>query len=378
MSDRYTPPPGADAGGGYDAYDEEGYEDEEAPEERRRRRSGVKIALIGLLTLVLLGIGTVVGFLAYLNHTVSTNITHDRLLPDAGQPLLDEDGVAITGDDGSVVTAGPAPDRSPDAGDSRNILLLGTDSRNPATERGRSDVIVLMHISDDRESVHLIHFPRDLFVSIPGYGQRNKINAAYAYGGAPLLVQTLEQVIDVPIDNVAMVNFDTFKRMTDAIGGVDVEVAEASPGFSEGVMHMDGETGLRFVRERYALSQGDISRGQRQQAFIKAVLLEALSRDTFTNPARLANLVDAATTNLVVDEGFEVSEMRDLGFSMRGVRGDDIRFVTAPWEGIGMDDFAGSIVLMHEEQMEKLSAHLQTDTMAEYRDDVSPREGFGR
>ncbi|HLS39445.1 MAG TPA: LCP family protein [Ornithinicoccus sp.] len=371
MSDRYTHGP--------DQYPEDpfepeghgdGYDEEEAPEEPRRRRSGVKMALIGLLVLVLVGVGALVGFVAYLNHTVSTNISHDRLLP--------TEGAVITGEDGTLITAAPAPDRDPDAGDSRNILLLGTDSRNPATERGRSDVIVLMHISDDRESVHLIHFPRDLFVQIPGYDRRNKINAAYAYGGAPLLVQTLEQLIDVPIDNVAMVNFETFTRMTDAIGGVDVEVAEASPGFPEGVMHMDGETGLRFVRERYTLSQGDISRGQRQQAFIKAVMLKALSRETLTNPARLAGLVDAATQNLVVDENFEVSEMRGLAFEMRNIRGDDIKFITAPWQGIGMDDFAGSIVLMHEEQMEKLSAHLKTDTMDDYVDEVSPRQGFGR
>ena len=369
MSDRYPHDPAEDPGDPFDPEDGvDGYEGEEEPE--RRGRSGWKIALVGLLTLVLLGVGAVVGFVAYLNHTVSSNISHDRLLP--------TEGSVITGDDGTEITIAPPPDRAPDAGDSRNILLLGTDSRNPATERGRSDVIVLMHISHDRESVHLIHFPRDLFVEIPGYDRRNKINAAYAYAGAPLLVQTLEQLIDVPIDNVAMVNFETFTRMTDAIGGVDVEVAEASPGFPRGVMHMDGETGLRFVRERYALSQGDISRGQRQQAFIKAVLLKALARDTLTTPARLAGLVDAATQNLVVDENFEVSEMRGLAFEMRNVRGDDIRFITAPWQGIGTDDFAGSIVIMHEEQMAELAAHLQTDTMDEYRDDVSPQQGFGR
>jgi hypothetical protein len=70
----------------------------------------------------------------------------------------------------------------------------------------------------------------------------------------------------VPIDHVAIVNFESFKAMTDAIGGVDVNVAEASTGFPEGVMTMDGATGLEFVRERKELSQGDISRGERQQA----------------------------------------------------------------------------------------------------------------
>lgn len=367
MSDRYTPPPGADAGGGYDAYDEEGYEDEEAPEERRRRRSGVKIALIGLLTLVLLGIGTVVGFLAYLNHTVSTNITHDRLLPDAGQPLLDEDGVAITGDDGSVVTAGPAPDRSPDAGDSRNILLLGTDSRNPATERGRSDVIVLMHISDDRESVHLIHFPRDLFVSIPGYGQRNKINAAYAYGGTKLLVQSLQPLIGVPVDHVAVTGFDGFVNGVDAVGGVTVDVRETSEAFPvAGPTTMDGPTALTYVRERKTLSQGDLSRGKRQQQVVASLLSTVTSAEVLTSPSRLDALADAFTASTVVDEALTGRRMLSLAGSLRDVRGGDVHSWTMPNHWTRNDPVVGSVVVVDEDGMARLREHLVADTMADH------------
>ena len=96
------------------------------------------------------------------------------------------------------------PTRVEAAKDSLNLLLLGSDSRGP--DQGRSDVIVLAHISDDRSRVDLIHFPRDLWVDIPGRG-KDKINAAYAYGGAPLLVQTLQTLIKVPVDHVAVVDF---------------------------------------------------------------------------------------------------------------------------------------------------------------------------
>lgn len=86
------------------------------------------------------------------------------------------------------------------------------------------------------------------------------------------------------IDHVAMIGFEGFKRMTDAVGGLDVYVEEGGKidghVFTQGMMHLDGEMALAFVRERYDLSQGDISRGRRQQAFLKALMLEAVSVET--------------------------------------------------------------------------------------------------
>lgn len=391
----------------------------------RRQRRPFRVVVVGIGLLALLGVLALGGYAFYLQRTVENNIEREDLNaknnatvtispdltganqpsddgasttgdvdPETGEPResLDtegdtdsiDDGTApIVGEDGEAIEVtesefvATTPDRPAEAGDAMNFLIIGSDSRDLSVERGRSDVIVLMHISDERDRVDLIHFPRDLFVPIAGTGGSSKINAAYSYGGAPLLVQTLQPLINVPIDHVVIVNFESFKGMTDAIGGVDVNVAEASPGFPTGTMHMDGETGLRFVRERYALSQGDISRGQRQQAFIKGIMTKALSRETLTNPARLASFVDAATTNLTVDADLQVSDMRDLGFSMRGVRGDDITFVTAPWSGIDMHPVAGSIVVMASEQMATLSSHLRNDTMESYSDPVSPRSGFG-
>lgn len=332
----------------------------------RRRRRGLRIAIVGLLVLSLLAVGTVAGYFAFLNWKVSSNLTYSNLLPD------DE----ILGEEGPVE---PVPvERPQEAGDARNFLLIGSDTRDPGSERGRSDVIVVMHVSDDRQRVDLVHFPRDYFVEIPGSSRRNKINAAYSFGGAPLLIETLQPLLGVPIDDVAVLDFDSFQRMTDAIGGVQVDVTQASPGFPVGVQQMDGATGLSFVRERAALSQGDISRGQRQQAFIKAILLKALSRETLTNPARLASFVDAATTNLTVDDDLDLGEMRSLALSMRGVRGDDIQFVTAPWQGLGNDSVAGSTVIPAPDQLQVLAEHLQSDTMADYTDPVSPTSGFSR
>jgi LCP family protein required for cell wall assembly len=322
----------------------------------RRRRRWVKPLVITLTSVLVLLAGAIGGYLAWINHAVDANVKRESLLPTTTIP-----GVV-------------APTRAEAAKDSLNLLLLGSDSRGQ--DQGRSDVIVLAHISDDRSRVDLIHFPRDLWVDIPGRG-KNKINAAYAYGGAPLLVQTLQTLIKVPVDHAAVVDFEGFKAMTDAVGGVDVQVTESSPGYPKGLMHMNGEQGLVFVRDRHDLSQGDISRGQRQQAFIKAVMLKGLSKDVLLNPVRLASFIDAATKNMTVDQDFDLGTIRSLALSMRNIRGGDVHFWEAPWTGVGTSSGGASIVNMSVEQMNTLSAALMNDSMSTYVDNVSPKHGFG-
>ncbi len=371
---------------------------------RGRRRQGGRVRFVAWTVggLALLAVLVVAGYAFLLQRTVADNVTHEDLKADRESVITispdgarqpgdstadagggdDEAAAPVVGEDGRVIDVSgmevpmTVPERDPAAGDALNFLVIGTDSRDLSVERGRSDVIVLMHINDERDRVDLVHFPRDLFVPIAGTGGSSKINAAYAYGGAPLLVQTMQPLVGVPVDHIVMVDFDSFKAMTDAVGGVDVQVTEAGGGFDVGTHHMDGEQGLRFVRERKSLSQGDISRGERQMQFVKAVMLEALSRDTLTNPVRLANFVDAATTNLTVDQDLRVADMRNLGFSMRGVRGDDVHFWSGPWCGVEMHPVAGSIVVPSDAQMGRLSEHLRTDTMEDYVDDVSPTSGF--
>ena len=112
-----------------------------------------------------------------------------------------------------------------------NFLLLGSDSRGQ--DRGRSDVMMLVHSDPDRAKLYLISLPRDLWVPIPGHGT-DKINAAYAYGGAPLAVQTVENLLKVRIDNVALTDFTGFFRLIDDLGGVTVfnEIPSQSLGLS--------------------------------------------------------------------------------------------------------------------------------------------------
>lgn len=315
-----------------------------APKRHRTRRIVVSV-LAGLL---LLTVGTGAAYVAFVNHTVTSNVRHEALLP--------------TPKPGESV-----PAKDPAAKDAQNILLIGSDSRG-GVANGRSDVIVLMHITSDRKKVYLVSFPRDMYVDVPGRG-KDKINAAFAYGGPQLLVRTIQKLVDVPVDHVAVMGFDGFKAMTDAVGGVNVYAEEAStePGTGAvrvGVNHLNGLAALAFVRERHQLSEGDISRGRRQQAFIKALMLEVLSKQTLSNPVRFAELVDAGSRNLTVDNAFSIADMRSQALSMRDVRAKDIVFITAPITGFGTSPVGGSIDIVDKARMAQLSTGLRSDDLS--------------
>jgi LCP family protein required for cell wall assembly len=318
----------------------------------RVRRVIVSVVLV-LLVFIL---GTGLTYLVSLNHTVTTNIKHEALLPtpSAGESV-------------------PAEDRS--ATDAQNILLIGSDGET-SVANGRSDVIILMHISSDVKKVYLVHFPRDMYVDVPGHGE-DKINAAFAYGGSQLLVHTLRNLVDVRLDHVVVIGFEGFKAMTDAVGGVDVYAEEASNEVfydaetdldvhytvHVGMNHLDGNAALAFVRERYQLSKGDISRGRRQQAFVKALLLKALNKQTLTNPVRFAALVSAVARNLTVDNAFTSADIYAQALAMRDLRGEDILFITAPITGFGRSPQGASIDIVDDARMAQLSTALRTEDM---------------
>jgi len=323
-----------------------------SPKTHRTRWIIVSVVLI----LLVLTAGTGVVYLALLNHTVTANVKHEALLPtpSAGETLPVEDPSAK---DPSA--------KDPSAKGALNILLIGSDGET-SVANGRSDVIIVIHISSDRKKVYLVHFPRDMYVDVPGHG-KDKINAAYAYGGPQLLVRTLRNLVDVPLDHVAVIGFEGFKAMTDAVGGVDVYAEEASTEggtIHVGMNHLDGEAALAFVRERHQLSKGDISRGRRQQAFIKALMLKALSKQTLTNPVRFAALVGAVARNLTVDNAFSIADIYSQALAMRDLRSEDIVFVTAPFTGFGRSPQGASIDIVDDAKMAQLSIALRTDDMS--------------
>lgn len=258
--------------------------------------------------------------------------------------------------------------------DSLNILLLGSDKRADGSIAGqRSDATMLMQISGDRESISVISIPRDSWVTIPGYGPA-KVNAALSYGGESLAVQTLENLSDVRIDHVAVIDWDGFVELTDALGGVTVEVSQTTTDTIRGITweagahEMDGEEALNYVGQRYGLPGGDLDRVKRQQNYLRALLGETLSRGTLTSPTTLYSALDAVTSNLIVDEEWTIGEMRDLAWSSRNLRMEDVMFTTIPVTGTGMVGDQ-SVVFIDTPKANELWAAMREGNAAQWIED---------
>lgn len=250
-----------------------------------------------------------------------------------------------------------------------NIALMGTDARTTA-ERGRSDVLMILHISGDRKSAYLISLPRDYWVPIPGHGTA-KINAAYSWGGPALSVKTVEQLLNVPIDHTALINFDGFINVIDSIGGVSVynnhESTVDGVHFPQGQIDLaDGEKALLYVRNRYGLPNHDFDRTQRQREVIKAVIGKLMSRGVLTSPETFRDAVTTLGPNFTVDEGLTNDKIIELGLQMRLTSAANITSLMAPWSGYGTSRDGQSYVEVDQTKIKLLAEALRNDTMSKY------------
>jgi LCP family protein required for cell wall assembly len=231
------------------------------------------------------------------------------------------------------------------------FLLVGTDTRSdsPTTGTGaggdglgrdRSDVLMIVRIDPSRTNLAVVSIPRDSWVEIPGHGM-NKINAAYAYGGPSLLIQTVELLTAIRIDHLAVIDFAGFQAMVDAVGGIDVSILEATSQegvqFHEGLNHLDGYAALKFVRQRHGLVNGDLDRAQREQSALRALLVKAVETGMLSDLGGLYRLINAATQSIGVDETLSSGRLRVLVSELRKLQASDVQFVRAPVTGFGRE-----------------------------------------
>ncbi|WP_434062844.1 LCP family glycopolymer transferase [Symbioplanes lichenis] len=262
-----------------------------------------------------------------------------------------------------------------------NFLLVGSDSRDPDASKEdanswRADTLMIMHVPEDHKSAQLMSIPRDLYVQIPGAndgacdsGSRNKINAAFAFGGLPRAVRTVECLTDVHLDHVLAIDFGGFKEVTDALGGVDLKVDQSITSihkpyrkFTKGTMHMDGATALDWVRQRKQFPRGDFDRIRHQQEFLKALMDKAASGGTLSNPGKLNDFLKSVTNAITADKDFSLT---DMAVQFRSLRGENLTFITSPNKG--SETIGGqSVVVQDKEKQAALFKALATDKMDEW------------
>ncbi|WP_431711893.1 LCP family protein [Glutamicibacter uratoxydans] len=268
--------------------------------------------------------------------------------------------------------------------DAVNILLLGSDTRAERDEDedaegfatlpngGRSDTLMMVHIPTNREAIYVTSIMRDTWLDIPGVGTA-KINRAFASGGVPKAVETLEGLFGVRIDHVAAIDFEGFKGLTDALGGVTINNPIAfrqsltnGMYFPQGQQTLNGEQALAFVRERKSFPGSDYQRVKNQQLFVRAMLGQILSRDTLTNPARISDVISEISPFIAVDDSLDSSTVAKLASGMLNIRTSDMEFFTLPNNGPGRSADGQSIVIPDMQMIEKFGTALQEDKVDEF------------
>nr|WP_236077889.1 LCP family protein [Rhodococcus sp. P1Y] len=254
-----------------------------------------------------------------------------------------------------------------------NWLLVGSDSRTGLTpeqeaalatggETGpsRTDTIILIHIPEGGGATTMVSLPRDSYVSIPGYGQ-DKLNASFAFEGAPLLVQTVEGATGLHIDHYAEIGFGGFAGIVDAIGGVDVclqnAISDPLAGIDlpAGCQELAGSEALGFVRTR-ATALADLDRMNNQRQFMSALLSKATSPSTYLNPLRLWPLVKDTASSLSVDDGDHIWNLAALAWAMRG----ELVTTTVPVSGFEDTD-VGNVLLWDSDRASQFFGALEQD-----------------
>ncbi len=246
----------------------------------------------------------------------------------------------------------------PEGGHGTNILLVGTDGRDKITQTEKvryrlggapchcTDTIMLVHVSADRKRASMISLPRDSYAELPPHTDATtgtqhhshpvKLNAAYAEGGAALTVRTVEQMTKVKIDHYLEVDFTSFMRTVDAVGGVEICTAKPMHDthtglrLTPGTHRLDGGQALQYVRSRHVDGASDLGRMQRQQKFVAALIDQATDSGVLLNPVRFQDVATAMLGSVRADTGFGSDEMLALAKAMRGFTAASSEFTSVP------------------------------------------------
>ena len=276
-------------------------------EPQKKKKSGCLIFLIVMLSLLLvalivvaIGMNYIFGRLGHFENPEPSDGTIPKMSDE-----FDVEGNQEGGENFETVDASDVVFETVDVleGDMINIMLIGQD-RRPGEERARSDSMILVTINQEKNTIQLTSFMRDLYVQIPGY-MDNRLNVAYRYGGTSLMNDTFKVNFGLEIDGNVMVDFDEFTEIIEILGGVTLEISSAEAkymnsrsdnSFKAGVNYMNAEDALTFTRMRYAAG-GDYGRTDRQRRVIMAIAESFRDADLIT----IFNVIDQVLPHIVTN-----------------------------------------------------------------------------
>ena len=276
-------------------------------EQKKKKKSGCLIFLIVMLSLLLvalivvaIGMNYIFGRLGHFENPEPSDGTIPKMSDE-----FDVEGNQEGGENFETVDASDVVFETVDVleGDMINIMLIGQD-RRPGEERARSDSMILVTINQEKNTIQLTSFMRDLYVQIPGY-MDNRLNVAYRYGGTDLMNDTFKVNFGLEIDGNVMVDFDEFTEIIEILGGVTLKISGAEAKymnnasdnhFKEGTNYFNAEDALTFTRMRYAAG-GDYGRTDRQRRVIMAIAESFRDADLIT----IFNVIDQVLPHIVTN-----------------------------------------------------------------------------
>ncbi|TDL73775.1 LytR family transcriptional regulator [Rhodococcus qingshengii] len=248
--------------------------------------------------------------------------------------------------------------------DNVSLLLIGVDdseTRKFGTGT-RSDALMVVTFNKDENSVKMLSIPRDSYVKIPGKKNKTRINAAHAIGGTDLAIETVQEVLDIPIDYYVKMNFNAFIDVVDALDGVEVEVPyliteQDSKDLADaitlqpGLQTLNGEETLALARTRH--QDSDIYRGLRQQEILKAIIKKGTSINSLT---KLSDIISAVGSNMETNLTF--NNMKS--FVNYVINDKSINFETLALEGSDSTINEAYYYQLDEQSLENVKLMLQT------------------
>lgn len=206
--------------------------------------------------------------------------------------------------------------------DAFSVLLMGIDTGDLGrTEQGRSDTMLLATVSPQNGKTTLVSLERDIYTEIVGHGTTEKLNAAYAYGGVGMAMDTVEKLLQVPVDHYISLDMAGLKELVDAVGGVDVnnsfKFTYSGSAFDIGKIHLNGEDALKYCRMRYDDPNGNYGRQERQRKVIMGIAGKAMS---FSGATKYQSILNSISGSLKTDLTFD--QMRTIAADYRGCFGD--------------------------------------------------------
>jgi LCP family protein required for cell wall assembly len=313
----------------------------------------------------------------------------------------------VAGLDGAINRVDAFGDMQDRPGDTRgtNFLLVGTDGRNgldPAEKKQYhlggapchcTDTIMLVHLSQDRQRASVVSIPRDTYVQLPDVGPAAfhaagkgspsptsaggrpmvpthpaKLNEAYADGGPQLTVATVEKLTGVHVDHYLEVDFVSFMKTVDALGGVPVCTAKplkdsySGLDLPAGTTTLNGGEALQYVRSRHIDADSDLGRMNRQQQFMAQVIHKITSTGTLTDPVRLERVARTVLGSVRADEELSPTDLISLARSMKGFTTKSSEFATVPLSDLSHNvPGVGSTVLWDKPAAGRLWAAIRAD-----------------